>query len=70
MQIKPNVGKIDQKIRVILGVITVFLATQVADWPRWLLLGVGIVLIATGLFRFCGLYTLFGVNTCERKANN
>lgn len=70
MKIKPNVGSLDQKIRVILGVITVFLATQVADWPRWLLLGIGVLLITTGLFKFCGLYTLFGVNTYERKANN
>jgi len=25
---------------------------------------VGGIVLATGVFRFCGAYTLFGVNTC------
>ncbi len=62
----PNVGKLDQKIRIGFGVVTVFLATQVVDWPRWALLFIGVMLIATGLFQFCGLYKIFGVNTCEK----
>jgi hypothetical protein len=27
----------------------------------------GIVPLATGLFRFCPLYLPFGINTCERS---
>jgi hypothetical protein len=67
MKIQKNVGETDKKIRIGLGVLSVFLATQVGDWLRWVLLILGVVLILTGLFQFCGLYTLFGINTCKRK---
>jgi hypothetical protein len=67
MKLQKNVGESDKKIRIALGVISVFLATQVGDWPRWVLLILGLVLILTGLFQFCGLYAIFGVNTGERK---
>ncbi len=70
MKIQKNVGESDKKIRIILGVVSVFLATQIGTWPRWVLLILGVALILTGLFQFCGLYTLFGVNTCERKIKN
>jgi hypothetical protein len=29
---------------------------------------VGGIVLATGVFRFCGAYTLFGLNTCPLKA--
>jgi len=67
MKIQKNVGETDKKIRIGLGVLSVFLATQISDWLRWVLLILGVVLILTGLFQFCGLYTLFGINTCKRK---
>jgi hypothetical protein len=70
MKLQKNVGESDKKIRIPLGVISVFLATQVGDWPRWVLLILGVVLILTGFFQFCGLYAIFGVNTCERKIKN
>jgi branched-subunit amino acid ABC-type transport system permease component len=28
----------------------------------------GVIVLATGVFRFCGAYTLLGVNTCPMKA--
>jgi len=67
MKLQKNVGEEDKKIRIALGVISVFLATQISEWPRWVLLILGVILIFTGLFQFCGLYTMFGINTCERK---
>jgi len=67
MKIKINVGKTDKKIRIGLGVLSIFLATQIGDWPRWILLFLGIVLILTGLFQFCGLYAIFGINTSKKK---
>jgi len=67
MKFQKNVGETDKKIRIALGVISVFLATQIPEWPRWVLLIMGVVLIFTGLFQFCGLYTLFGVNTCKKR---
>jgi len=67
MKLQKNIGETDKKIRIALGVIAVFLATQIPEWPRWALLILGVVLIFTGLFQFCGLYILFGINTCERR---
>jgi hypothetical protein len=29
---------------------------------------VGGIVLATGVFRFCGAYALFGLNTCPLKA--
>jgi len=70
MKIQKNVGETDKKIRIGLGVVFVFLATQIGAWPRWVILILGIALILTGLFQFCSLYTLFGINTCERKVKS
>jgi len=35
---------------------------QIGAWG-WL----GAVVLATGVFSFCGAYTLFGLNTCPLK---
>ncbi len=56
-----NVGGVDRILRIVVGVVLLALAAsgQVGAWG-WL----GVVLLATGLFSFCGAYTLFGFNTC------
>ena len=58
--LKNNVGKVDRVIRVILGVLlvgNVFVGLQtVIGW-------VGVILIVTGLFGICPLYSLLGINT-------
>lgn len=58
---KKNVGGIDRVLRIVVGlVLTVLAATgQIGVWG-WL----GVVVLATGLFSFCGAYTLFGFSTC------
>ncbi len=58
---KKNVGGIDRVLRIVLGLVMVALAAlgQVGTWG-WL----GLILIATGAFSFCGVYTLFGFSTC------
>jgi Protein of unknown function (DUF2892) len=61
---KINVGSIDRIARVIIGVLLVGLAaTSVIGIWGW----IGVVPLATGLFRFCPLYTLLGMNTCAVK---
>ena len=62
---KKNVGGIDRILRIVVGLVLVALAAtgQVGAWG-WL----GAVVLATGLFSFCGAYTLLGVNTCAVKA--
>jgi hypothetical protein len=59
---KANVGTVDRVIRVVGGVtlITLALTHQVGAWGY-----IGIVPLATGLFRFCPAYTLFGMRTCK-----
>ncbi|WP_119308323.1 YgaP family membrane protein [Cohaesibacter haloalkalitolerans] len=59
-----NVGKLDRILRVIVGVVLLAIVF-VGPQTLWGLLG--IVPLATGLFRFCPLYLPFGINTCERS---
>lgn len=58
---KANVGGLDRLLRVAAGVVLLAL-TATGTIGLWGL--VGIVPLATGLFRFCPLYGLIGLNTC------
>ena len=60
-----NVGGIDRILRIVAGLVLIALAATgvVGAWGY-----VGVIVLATGLFRFCGAYTLLGVNTCPMKA--
>lgn len=57
---KSNVGKLDRIIRIILGILlvgNVFVGLQtMIGW-------IGLILIVTGLFGTCPLYSLLGINT-------
>ena len=56
-----NVGNVDRIIRILVGLaIAVWSITAGNFW--WIL---GVALIATGVFRFCGLYRVLGINTCK-----
>jgi uncharacterized membrane protein len=56
-----NVGGTDRILRIVAGLVLTALAAtgQVGAWG-WL----GTIVLATGLFSFCGAYTLFGFSTC------
>ena len=58
---KANVGNIDRIIRIVLGL--GLIAWALAGGPLWA--WIGVIPLATGLFTFCPLYTLLGVNTCR-----
>ena len=62
---KLNVGGIDRALRVVAGLVLIglTLAGMIGVWG-W----IGVVPLATGLFSFCPLYTLLGVNTSPVKA--
>ena len=64
---KLNVGGIDRILRVVAGLalIGLTLAGMIGGWG-W----IGVVPLATGLFSFCPLYTLLGMNTCPLKAKS
>lgn len=58
---KANVGSIDRIARIVLGLVLIALAVTgtIGAWG-W----IGIVPLATGLFRFCPLYTVLGFSSC------
>jgi hypothetical protein len=65
-----NIGKIDQYVRIVLGLALVAFAFQ--DGPSiqgWHWFGlVGFVLLLTAFFRSCPAYSLLGMSTCGRRA--
>jgi len=58
-----NVGTVDRVIRIVLG--AALIVWSVSAGNLWWILGAA--LIATGVFRFCGLYRVLGINTCSVK---
>ena len=58
---KANVGTIDRVLRILVGLALIALAAthKVGPWGY-----LGIIPLATGLFRFCPAYTLLGIRTC------
>jgi hypothetical protein len=59
---KFNVGGIDRVLRILVGIVLITLTVQgtIGMWG-W----IGVVALATGLFRFCPAYTVLGVKTCK-----
>jgi hypothetical protein len=63
---KVNVGSVDRVLRVLAGVALLALVFVLEGNARWLGL-IGILPLATGLFRFCPAYALFGLSTCPME---
>ncbi|MDX9691825.1 MAG: DUF2892 domain-containing protein [Acholeplasmataceae bacterium] len=61
MKRKSNVGKVDQIIRYMIAL--VFLVLGIVINPLFIIGTV--VMILTAYFKFCGLYRIFGINTCK-----
>jgi len=59
---KSNVGGIDKWLRIVVGLLLI--AWAATGGPAWA--WIGAVPLATGLFNFCPLYRLAGINTCKR----
>lgn len=62
-----NVGSVDKVVRILLAIILVVLAaTGVLTGTLMYVAYIGAaVLVLTSVFSFCGLYTIFGINTCK-----
>ncbi|MBL1353701.1 MAG: DUF2892 domain-containing protein [Zetaproteobacteria bacterium] len=66
---KGNVGGIDRIVRILGGIgllILGFVAGLSEPW-NYVAMGVGAVFLATGLMKFCLLYTILGINSCPMK---
>jgi hypothetical protein len=59
---RTNVGQVDRRLRVALGGSAMVLAATgtVGRWG-WL----GVVPLLTGLVRFCPMYAMLGMNSCQ-----
>ena len=62
---KTNVGGIDRVLRIVAGLVLIGLTLMgtIGPWG-W----IGVVLLATGLFSTCPLYSIIGLNTCPMKS--
>jgi hypothetical protein len=59
---KKNVGKVDQIVRY--GLAVVFLVLAIVLENYWLLIGTALMGF-TAAFGMCGIYRIFGINTCK-----
>jgi len=66
---KKNVGVFDKVFRIVVAIIIALLYyfEIVTGTVGLVLLIVAIVFLLTALINFCGLYALFGINTCSKK---
>ena len=64
---KVNVGSADRVLRIVAGAVLIGLAATgtVGLWGY-----LGVVPLATGLFRFCPAYGLLGLNTCPVRKSD
>ena len=58
-----NVGGLDRTLRIIVGIA---LLAMVFVGPKTMWGLIGIVPLATGLFRFCPFYPILGISTCSK----
>ncbi len=65
-----NVGMVDRVIRIILGIILLylFLVNMVAAPWSYLVALIGLILLMTGIVGSCPLYSMLGMNTLGKKA--
>ena len=63
---KCNVGGIDRILRMVVGLLLIGLAASgvVGVWG-W----IGVVPLATGLFRFCPAYSVIGFKSCAKDGS-
>jgi Protein of unknown function (DUF2892) len=61
---KTNVGGIDRILRIAVGALLIVLAALhvVGAWGY-----IGVLLVLSGLFRFCPAYLPFGMSTCTTR---
>ncbi len=61
-----NVGTIDKRFRIALGVVCI---SQVFFGLQTPIGWIGVIMIATGLINFCPVYKMFGFKTIREKTN-
>ncbi|MBN1649877.1 MAG: DUF2892 domain-containing protein [Bacteroidales bacterium] len=66
---KRNVGVFDKAFRIVAAIVIALLYYfgVISGTVGLVLIILAIVLLLTALLNFCGLYALFGCNTCSKK---
>jgi len=69
---KQNVGIFDRTVRILIAAILAILyfTGAVTGTTGIVFLIVAAILLITGALRMCGLYALFGINTCKRSSED
>ncbi len=64
-----NVGMTDRLVRVVLGIILLglFVLNYIPSPWSYLTAFIGLVLLITGAVGTCGLYSILGISTIEKK---
>lgn len=63
-----NVGRVDQAIRIIIGVVLLLVGLLIPLGLIWqvVVLVLAAIALITGIIRFCPLWSVLGINTCGR----
>ncbi len=65
--LRKNVGDVDRALRVVAGAGMIVTAVVVEAGARWIVGAIGVMLLVTGLVRWCWLYVPFGISTMRKK---
>ena len=67
---KANTGSTDRIIRIVLGIAIGYFAYSTSFETVWLqivLYIIAVILLATALLKFCPLYSILKINSCDIK---
>lgn len=67
---KANTGSTDRIIRIVLGIAIGYFAYSTSFETAWLqivLYIIAVILLATALLKFCPLYSILKINSCDIK---
>ena len=67
MKLKKNVGETDKIIRYAIAIVALLVGYKSVGTVAAIAYVVAIVAAVTATLSFCGLYQLFGINTCKCK---
>lgn len=69
MNMKKNIGIIDRLVRIVIALVidVLYFANVITGTLAFVLLIFALILIVTGIFRFCPLYLPFGISTIRKK---
>jgi hypothetical protein len=67
-----NIGTIDRALRLLIGIALLglalggFMPVLAVGAAKWIAVVAGVVMLVTAGLRFCPLYRIFGIRTCQR----